>query len=67
MLDTVSKDAEGVEFQCGCAEVSLDNEPEEPEVRLVMIIEGNTILPCSEYDESSREPPPVGLGPVGLP
>ena len=59
MLDTVSKDAKGVEFKCGCAAASLNNEPGESEVGKAIVSGGNIVLPCSEYNEP--ESPPVGL------
>jgi hypothetical protein len=51
LLDTVSKDAKRVEFKCGCAGASLNNEPGESEVGKAMVSGGNIVLPCSEYDE----------------
>ena len=60
MLDTVSKDAKRtVEFKCGCAAASLNNEPGELEAGKAMVSRGKIVLRCSEYD--GPESPPVGL------
>ena len=61
-MDTVSKGArifKRIEFKCGSAAASLNNEPGESEVGKVMVSGSNIVLPCSEYDEP--ELPPVGL------
>ena len=49
-MGTASKDAKGVEFKCGSAAASLNNEPGELEVGKAMVSGGNTVLP-SEYNE----------------